>query len=738
LGRQAANLVDVFRARAHAQPDAIAFTFLAGEENPLRSVSYLQLDRQAQAIASQLQQLTPPGARALLMYEAGLDYVAALAGCLYAGVVAVPAYPPDPMRAQRTLPRLEAIVRDAGATILLGTTADLAWTGGVLGKLPGLEAMIATNEIDSELARSWTPPVLARQSLALLQYTSGSTGDPKGVMLSHGNLLANLAQMEATIDVDDAVAALWLPAYHDMGLIGGILQCWYSGRRSVMLSPVAFFTRPLRWLKAISDYRATTTGAPDFAYDLCVRKIKSDERRQLDLSCWKLALSGAEPVRPLTIARFVDAFAECGVRPEIFRPCYGLAEATLMVSCSRQSAATTIRAFDHQRLAQNQAIEVSAHDPLARHLAGCGRAVPDEHIIVVDPVTRQALPPGRVGEIWVAGDNVARGYWNNPQASAETFGARTRQGDGPFLRTGDAGFFHEGELFISGRLKDVIIVHGRNHYPQDIEQSVESAHEALKTYGGAAFSMEDGQRERLVVVHEVARPSRYDLDQVSRAVRLAVLQNHDLVLDAVVLIRQGTIPKTTSGKIQRSACRDQFLQGGLQVLHLWSAAPTGVQAALPQSYVAPRTPTEKLLAAAWAEVLGLSRVGALDDFFELGGHSLLAAQLVNRLRPKLGVELSLEEMLRCPTVAALAAQIDAHKSEQEEAERQFLEMLEEMSDVEAECLLAQANLATATIPAKTPAEGGRRPPANRQSDRAQTSDDNGSTGTTARNLSPHR
>ncbi len=701
-GRRAASLVEVFRNRAAAHPDRTAFTFLGDGEQQTQSATFADIDSRARAVAARLQQLCAPGSRALLMYDAGLDYLAALAGCLYSGVVAVPAYPPDPMRAARTIPRLEGIVRDAEATLLLGTSSNLAWAGAMLEGLPGIQSLLPTDAIDHAQADRWTAPPLDRDTLALLQYTSGSTGDPKGVMIRHGNILRNMAQMEAAVDIDDAVACTWLPAYHDMGLIGGILQCWYSGRHSVMLTPVAFFQRPLRWLEAIARYRVTTTGAPDFGYDLCVRKIKAEERRDLDLSCWRLAISGAEPVRPRTIDRFVEAFAACGVRREIFCPSFGLAEATLMVACPRTLSGPVVGTFDADRLEQNEAVAVEstagAADacddrcaPSLRTLVSCGSAVDDLRIAIVDASSRDELPAGRVGEIWVSGGNVAAGYWNRPKESAATFRAFTAAGDGPFLRTGDLGFFHGGELFISGRLKDVIIVSGRNYHPQDIEQTVESCHEAFKAYGGAVFSFDDGGRERVVVVHEVARPKRFDLEDLARIARYSVLEAHDLSVDAVVLIKQGAIPKTTSGKIQRSACRGQFLRGELQVLHSWQAPRVEVHGRpCAETYAAPRTSTEALLAETWAEVLGLERVGIHDNFLDLGGHSLLATQLINRLSPRLHVDIPLPELFARPTVAALAELIDGlidARRNDEIIERELLDSLDAISEVEAQALL---------------------------------------------------
>jgi acyl-CoA synthetase (AMP-forming)/AMP-acid ligase II len=654
-GRQARTVVDVFRGRAAAHPDRVAFTFLIDGDEQTRTVTYGELDRQARAIAARLQQVAQPGDRALLMYDAGLEYIAALAGCLYAGVVAVPVFPPDPVRTARTLPRLEAIVNDARATLLLGAATDLAWASSLLGQLPGLRTFVSSDEIDLALADRWREPAIDRGTLAFLQYTSGSTGTPKGVMVRHGHLLANMDQMERTIDVDDAIACTWLPAYHDMGLIGGIFQCWYSGRHNVMLAPLAFFQHPLRWLRAIERYRATTIAAPDFAYDLCVRKTTPAERATLDLSSLHFILSGAETVRIETIDRFVETFAPCGVRREMFMPCYGLAETTLRVTTGKPGVGPTLRHFDATNLAQNNAIEVDSartHSQTKNTtlgLVGCGQGVAEQEIVIVDPQTLEPLFPGQIGEIWVAGPHVTAGYWGRPEETEQVFHAHTACGQGPFLRTGDLGFLNHGELFISGRLKDLVIVRGRNHHPQDLEHTSEESHEALKAHGNAAFSVDLDGRERVILVQEVARPKKFDLEEISRTIREAVLKMHDVVLDGVVLVRGGSVPKTTSGKIQRHACRAQFLAGELSVLHSWQA-PNGREqnAAETAAYVAPRTETERLLAETWSEVLGLDRCGVFDNFFDLGGHSLMA-----------------------------------------DAERDLLDQLESMSEAEARALLGE-------------------------------------------------
>lgn len=692
FGAQAANLVEVFRQRALEQPEQIGFTFLGEPDSTPVDCTYAQLDRSARAIAARLQQSCVPGERALLMYETGLEYIAALAGCLYAGVVAVPVYPPDPLRAARTFPRLEAIIRDADASLLLGTSSDLAWAGTMLRQIDRLRELVATDAADTSLADNWTPVPLDRETVAFLQYTSGSTSTPKGVMVRHGNLLANLAQMEHALDVPNAIACTWLPAYHDMGLIGGILQCWYSGRRNIVLTPIAFFQQPQRWLQAISAYRATTTAAPNFAYDLCVRKIALEDARKLELSCLQLALSGAEPVRATTIERFVETFSAYGMRREAFCPTYGLAEATLMVANTVRNAGPTVASFDGTALVLNRAERADAKAPHARTLVGSGQVAEGQHVAVVDPLTHASLADGQVGEIWISGSNVAAGYWGRPEDSDATFRAHTATGAGPFLRSGDLGFYHAGELFVAGRLKDLLIVHGRNHHPHDIEQTVEACHPALKPHGGAAFSVDDEGRERVVVVHEVQRPKRYDLDAVVHTIRRAVLEAHDLVVDSVVLIRQGSLSKTTSGKVQRHACREQFLAGTLNVVHAVASPSASGPTNEPVEYVAPRNEIEHQLATHWAEVFGLERVGVNDNFFDLGGHSLLAAQLANRLAPQYGVEMTLGELFERPTIAALAALIDERLNAQEQsgdaAELALLAHIEQLTDAEAESLLA--------------------------------------------------
>jgi len=646
-GLNANSLTELFHERALAQPHNTAYTFLVDGEDHTLVATYREIDQRARAIAGRLQQLGYQDERALLLYDSGLEYIAALVGCLYAGVVAVPVYPPDPMRMARMGPRLQAIASDCDARLVLGIGEDLQRSAPLLNTFAQLETRLATDEIDKTLADTWSPVALNRDSLAILQYTSGSTGTPKGVMLRHGNLLHNLSQIEQKLDIPNAVAAAWLPLYHDLGLIGFVLQAWYSGRPMILMSPIAFFQRPIRWLRTISKYRATTTGAPDFGYDLCVQRIKPDELRDLDLSCWKVAISGAEPVRAETIDRFVKKFGPCGVRREIFRPCYGLAEATLMVTSAESISGEFASWFDVESLATRRAIRTTGDTKHARRLVRCGHTPERQHLAIVDPNSLTELPETSLGEVWVRGPNIAGGYWNRPEETEATFNAHLPDGQGPFLRTGDVGFLDDGSLFLTGRLKDLIIISGNNHHPEDIERTVENSYAALRPYSGAVFSMEHHGRERVIVVHEVARPKKHDLDAILDDIRRDVFTAHDIVVDRVILISSGTLPKTSSGKVQRSVCREYLENNRFTILRQWMApcfAEADQNAKRPE-YVAPRSQTEALMATVWEEVFGLDQVGIDDDFFALGGHSLLATQLAARLEPQLGITIELSELL---------------------------------------------------------------------------------------------
>lgn len=660
------TLVDLLRYRAQRRPDQRAYTFLLDGETEQTHITYSQLDRQARAIAAWLQGRGLSGERVLLLYPPGLEYISAFFGCLYAGCVAVPAYPP---RLNRPMPRLQALAADAQATAALTTSPILDGLARRSAHAPALSALLwqATDTLPDDFAAQWQLPTLNGNNLAFLQYTSGSTAAPRGVMVSHANLLHNerLIQQAFELTAEDVILG-WLPLYHDMGLIGTVLQPLYLGAECFLMSPLAFLQKPRRWLQAITTYQATVSGGPNFAYDLCVRKIPPEQRTGLDLSRWSIAFNGAEPVKAGTLNAFVDAFAPYGFRRPAFYPCYGLAEATLLVSGGNRAETPPTHTIRSGALAQGQVIPATQTEQ-GRTLVGCGLALGGQQILIADPDTQLRCPPGQIGEIWLAGPSVAEGYWNNPAATEQTFGAHLADtGEGPFLRTGDLGFLHQGQLYITGRLKDLIIIRGRNYYPQDIEVTAEESHPALRPGCGAAFTVELNGQERLVVVQEVQRHYREpDVDEVSQAIRGAVAEEHGLQIYAVVLLKTGTIPKTSSGKIQRHACRDDFVAGRLEAVGRsvlsdsyfdWSEDGL-VQ--LRDAYAPPRTPTEEMLAQIWADVLGLEQAGIHQNFFEWGGHSLLATQAISRVRDAFQVELPLRALFESPTVAGLAKQVEA-------------------------------------------------------------------------------
>lgn len=565
---EARTLIDLLTWRAQHQHDRKSYTFLLDGETEEAHLTYGELDLRARAIAAMLQNLGATGKRALLLFPAGLDYITTFFACLYAGVVAIPAYPPRPTRQDRILTKLQAIVANAKPQFALTTSLLLSEVDVLFKHAPEFRSMcwLATETISSDLAEQWQRPGVEGKHLAFLQYTSGSTSDPKGVMLSHSNLLYNAALIQQGMEhTTDSRGVMWLPPYHDMGLLGGVLQPLYAGRLMTLMSPVAFAQRPIRWLQAISRTRATNSGGPNFAYELCARKITPEQRAGLDLSSWSLAFVGAEPLRLASLERFAAAFKPCGFRWEAFYPCYGLAEATLIVSGGLKAASPVVHTVTRAGLKQNR-IETATEGEDSETLVGCGQTLGDQRVIVVDPSTMTRCHSDQVGEIWVSGPSIASGYWNQPEETQATFEAYLADTqEGPFLRTGDLGYLHNGELFVTGRLKDLIIIRGHNSYPQDIEQTVECSHPLLRSGCSTAFSVVIAGEERLIIAQEVERAFRSsDTSTIVSAIRQAVWKEFALQVHAVALLKPGSLPKTSSGKIQRRLCRTQYLAGSLE------------------------------------------------------------------------------------------------------------------------------------------------------------------------------
>ncbi|WP_410585855.1 amino acid adenylation domain-containing protein [Amycolatopsis sp. lyj-23] len=611
----------VLARHARREPAKTAFTHLPDDPAaPPRSLGYGELDRRARGVAALLAERGHAGEPVLLLYPSGLDYVVAFFGCLYAGCVAVPAYPPN--RRAASAERIAGIVADSGARAALTD-------GRLLERLGPIGVELISTEEPGE--GQWCDETVDASSVAFLQYTSGSTGEPKGVVLTHGNLLANAALTAESFGTSgDTTVVSWLPMYHDMGLIGSLLGTVYCGGSCVTLSPASFVREPIRWLRAIGDYRATASGGPNFGYDLCAERITAEQRETLDLSSWRVAFNGAEPLREDTIRTFADTFADTGFDARAMTPCYGLAEATLMVS------------------AKPAGTDLVVDTRGAAAVVGSGRPVAAGHRLeIVDPATATPCPDGTVGEIWFAGPSVAAGYWNRPEQTGATFRAQLTGEETPFLRTGDLGYLDGGELYVTGRAKDLLIIRGRNHYPQDIERTVEASHPALVRGGGAAFGVTADGTERLVVVHEVGREHRHDdLSAVTAAARSAVAAAHEVQPHAVVLIRAGTLPRTSSGKVRRQACRAAFLDGELAELAVATSSAVAATA----------TPAAARLGADIAALLGR----APDDvttgvpLLELGLDSVDSVRLAHWLHTEHGVRIDAEDLLDT-TVEQIAA-----------------------------------------------------------------------------------
>ena len=562
------NIVEILQQRALSQGGDTVYIFLQDGEHKEVRLTYEELDRQARAIAFQLQQLVTPGSRALLVYDysTGLKFIAAFFGSLYAGVVAVPCHPP-----KNRLTTLEVQTRlvSAEAEVIL---TESSLFGKLKTQLPVAHSTklhwVNTDKIDTQI--EWTTPKIDSDNLAFLQYTSGSTGEPKGVMITHGCLMQNQEMLRLAFGHTPGLIGVgWLPLFHDMGLIGNVIQPIYMGGCCVMISPISFVQKPIRWLQAISKYQAVTSGAPNFAYDLLCDRVTKEQAAQLDLSSWELAFCGAEPVQTATMERFSRKFAGCSFKSTAFYPCYGMAEATLMITGGDKAKSPTIKYLDKAALSQDRLVITDKHQPGTTALVSAGYSWLDGKIAIADPNSLAECPPDRIGEIWFSSSSVGEGYWKLPEKTKETFQA-SLNGE-PFLRTGDLGFIHDGELYITGRLNDVMVFWGLNHYPQQIERTVEQCHPALKANCGAAFAVEVKGKPRLVVAQEIERTHRKSLvfDEVVEAIRWQIFQQHFIDVYGIVLLQPGRMPKTSSGKVRRSVCKAKFLESDLDVWQQW-------------------------------------------------------------------------------------------------------------------------------------------------------------------------
>ncbi|ELS04797.1 acyl-CoA synthetase (AMP-forming)/AMP-acid ligase II [Xenococcus sp. PCC 7305] len=626
------NIVEILQKRAATQADDLAYIFLKDGEGQELKLTYQELDLKAQAIAAHLQKLVSPGSRALLVYSynSGLEFITAFFGCLYAGVVAVPCHPPQN---RLTTVEVQSRLISAVAEVILTDSSLLNKLKAKLSQVEKSELYwLNTDKLSNYGAENWFKPDLCQDSLAFLQYTSGSTGEPKGVMINHGCLLQNQEMLRLAFGhTQQTIGVGWLPLFHDMGLIGNVIQVVYLGASCVMMSPVSFVQKPIRWLQAISKYKATTSGAPNFAYDLLCDRVKDEQLAQLDLSSWEVAFCGAEPVQAQTLEKFSQKFAAAGFRKAAFFPCYGMAEATLMITGGNKAKFPSVKHLDKIALEQSKVVAAPGNQKGVTTIVSAGYPWLDGKIAIVDPQSLTQCASYQIGEIWFSSSTVGQGYWQLPQATEKTFQAslnhqdkRRQKNEGrgqdlnllpsaichrpsrakpdKFLRTGDLGFIDNGELYITGRLNDVLVFWGLNHYPQHIEQTVAQCHPGLKANCGAAFTVKIAGKEQLVIAQEIERSYRQSLvvDDVVEAIRWAIFQEHFIDIYGIVLLKPGRLPKTSSGKVQRNTCRGKFLDQSLDIWEQWylSDAKSSDVTALFERYTNPMTYLKILSAVA--------------------------------------------------------------------------------------------------------------------------------------------
>lgn len=571
------TLVGLLRDRSHNYGDRVGYEFLGMGESVTQKLTYRELDSRARQVAIDLQDRNLKSERVLLLYPPGIDYVIAFFGCLYAGAIAVPTYPPRRLKALR---QLHVIAANSSAKLVLTTKLIRSKFHGHVNKggvLSDIEWLSTDENLSSTI--DWEEPEISSDTLAFLQYTSGSTANPKGAMVSHGNILHNLELIYRCFGHSQkSKGVIWLPPYHDMGLIGGILQPLYGAFPVALMSPINFLQNPLSWLKLISSYRGTTSGGPDFAYQLCIEKAKYNDLSDLDLSSWEVAFNGSEPVRAKTLKDFSKIFGPYGFNENAFYPCYGMAESTLIITGRKKESSPVIRNWDNSGLENgiaqpNEGSSVGQISTLVS--SGCSQM--EHEVIIVNPKTLSHCPTRTIGEIWISGTSVTQGYWNAPRKTEHTFKAYLKDSNGgPFLRTGDLGFLdHDHELFVVGRLRDLITIGRQKFYPLDIEKTVEQSHYALRPRYGAAISIDVNGVDRLVVIQEVKRSllRKLNTPEITSTVRQVIMHKHQLAPYAIVLIKTGSLPKTSSGKVKRHACKQDFLSNSLIVIGDWAENP---------------------------------------------------------------------------------------------------------------------------------------------------------------------
>ncbi|WDE09219.1 AMP-binding protein [Thalassomonas viridans] len=652
------SIIDYLHQNAVSKPNAVAFRFLSDTGHAVNELTCSELWHEAHAVAKFLTDIAEPGSRIMLFYPPGLSYIKAFYGCLIAGMIAVPLYPP---KKNSKSTRIVKVAQSCQARIALTNESELSAIRACWQQhnTSGLELTFhTTDQISAEATEELPVPEVDPSLPAFLQYTSGSTGSPKGVIITHGNIIGNVEHLTATSHTSEKdVFVNWLPLFHDLGLITAILWPVYLGAPSTLMAPATFVRNPVTWLKAITDYKGTMCGAPNFAYDLCCSNIKASALDELDLSSWRVAYNAAEPVNAKTLENFTAKFSRCGFTGNRFYPGYGMAEATVFITGGSDVEKPYVLKVNKQSLAEHQVKPAGTAELHSSRLVSCGSAALPHDVRIVNPESHCESPEGVVGEIWFSGPSVSPGYWGLEELSGQTFGQKIV--DHPssthrYLRTGDLGAMWQGELYVTGRMKDLIILNGVNYYPQDIEESAVNAHEAIRHGYNAAFSLAEGEGEKLVVVTELERKffRSVEADVVINAIRKQVFDDHQVHVDRVVLLKPNVIPKTSSGKIQRNQTRILLASGEIKVLALSNDIAA-------QDVIPPQTSVEKVIHTIWCYALKRNAVSITDSFFDIGGDSILAMQISAEIEKAYSqLSFDMEQLLELATIKDIARYIE--------------------------------------------------------------------------------
>lgn len=624
----------------------------------IEKLTYHDLLKLLRHNAVKLQQIAKKGDRCLLILPPGLDFITGFLSCLFAGVIAVPLYPPKRNKANE---RFWSILEDAQPKCMLVNDITEELIRKYFKHFDNLQKLsgIAIDLTSNSQSEKWVDPQILPDDIAFLQYTSGSTGKPKGVMVSHANLINNSEIVKQSFGHDENLVSVgWLPPYHDMGLIGTLIQPLYVGGSNYIINPTTFLRSPYIWLKVITNYKGTTVGGPNFALDYCVKNITEEQKKEINLSSIKVFFCGSEQIRVESLENFKNSFKICGFKPENFLPCYGLAESTLMVTGINRFESPTWIKVNKKDLEKSKKIVPETKTDHSLKYVSCGYPWLDTDVIIVDPDTKQPLDEREIGEIWISGSSVARGYWNDQNETNLIFKAFTKENKGPFLRTGDLGFLHKNHLYVSGRIKDMIIIRGINYYPQEIEHTAENAHEALRINASAAFSIDMDGSEGLVIINEVQRTALRDLNKedVFRSIQSKIAEEYQIQARIIVLISPGSLPRTTSGKTKRYACKETFVADNLKVIAQKEYESVEIKKQIATTTGITKTTIRKWLINWVSNKLNLNPedIDPQNPIMSYGLDSIAMVELEREVSNQFKIKIELSDFLENNTISDLA------------------------------------------------------------------------------------